>query len=124
MGMSAEPIRAWIGGGPSERQARVDWSSWGIPLLQPPISDVWATIDRVIQLLNDNSLVIHDCCVNLLSEIGSYQRKIVNGVASEEILQKEIFHGIDSLRYACAWLTQPEEQIRVGRYTVDKIGNF
>ena len=125
MGMNAaEPIHAWVGGGPSERQARVDWSYWGIPLLQPPISDVWATIDRVIQLLRENRLLIHDCCEGLLSQIGSYQRKIVNGEPTEDILNKETFDIIDALRYPIAWLTQPEEQVTVERFQMDTIGNF
>ena len=125
MGMAAaEPIQYWIGGGPSERQARIDWDYWGIPLLQPPISDVWATIDRVIQLLRENRLLIHDCCEGLLSQIGSYQRKIVNGEPTEDILNKETFDLIDALRYPIAWLTQPEEQVTVEQFQMNRIGDY
>jgi len=87
-----QTIFAWVGGGPSERQARVDWAGAGIPLLEVPISDVWAGIDRVNQLLADFRLVVHDNCTHLLAEIGSYQRKLKDGVPTEAIQDKEQFH--------------------------------
>jgi len=85
---------------------------------------VWATIDRVIQLLRENRLLIHDCCEGLLSQIGSYQRKIVNGEPTEDILNKETFDLIDALRYPIAWLTQPEEQVTVERFQIPTIGEY
>jgi hypothetical protein len=103
-----ETIFAWVGGGPSERQARTDFVWAGIPLLAPPISDVWAGIDRVYQLLRDFSLVIHDSCPQLLSEIGSYRRKMRDGQPTETIADKESFHLLDALRYVVAWLTDAE----------------
>lgn len=108
-----ETIFAWIGGGPSERQARADWTGAGIPLLEPPFGDVWAGIDRVYQLLKEFKLVIHDSCPNLLSEIGSYSRKLKDGEPTENIEDKEKFHCLDSLRYAIAWLTEPGDETRV-----------
>jgi hypothetical protein len=120
---NAEPIMAWVGGGPSENQSRLDWTAAGIPLLENEIVEVWAQIDRVIQLLNENALLIMDNCTNLLSEIGSYRRKMVNGEVTNEIESKENFHLLDSLRYACAWLLTPVEKQRVGRVEVH-IGNY
>jgi phage terminase large subunit len=108
-----QTIFAWVGGGPSERQARVDWAGAGIPLLEVPISDVWAGIDRVNQLLADFRLVVHDNCTHLLAEIGSYQRKLKDGVPTEAIQDKENFHLLDSLRYIVAWLTEPGERSEV-----------
>lgn len=105
---AGETIFAWVGGGPSERQARVDFNSYGIPLLAPPVTEVWAGIDRVYNLLKDNRLVIHDSCPNLLNEIGAYKRKTVQGQTTEQIENKESFHLLDALRYAISFLSAAE----------------
>ena len=110
---NAETIWSWVGGGPSERQARLDFSGAGIPLLEPPVKEVWAGIDRVYQLLADFALVIHDSCPQLLSEIGSYRRKLKDGIPTEVIEDKETFHGLDALRYAVSWLVNPQESVQV-----------
>ena len=104
-----ETIWAWFGGGPSERQQRVDFSAAGIPLTAPGVTDVWAGIDRVYNLLKEHRLLIHDCCVNLISEIGSYSRKKnkSSGEFTDAIENKEAYHGIDSLRYAIAGASSP-----------------
>lgn len=103
-----ETILAWVGGGPSERQARVDFAGGGIPLLKPPIKDVWAGIDRVYRLLKDFKLVIHDCCGNLLGEVGDYRRKMSkDGIATEAIERKDEYHLLDALRYAISWWAGP-----------------
>ena len=115
---AGETIWAWAGGGPSERQARADWQGAGIPLLAPPAIEVWSGIDRVTQLLADFRLVIHDCCVNLLSEVGSYQRVMDGDVATDRIQDKDRFHLLDALRYIVAWLTEPGEQRQVGQVVI------
>jgi phage terminase large subunit len=120
---SGETIWAWCGGGPSERQARADWTGAGIPLLPCPIDEVWSGIDRVLQLLRDHNLVIHDNCVNLLNEIGAYRRvQSRDGTFTEAIEGKENFHCLDALRYMVGFLTAPREQsnivydpVRIGR---------
>jgi phage terminase large subunit len=120
---SGETIFAWVGGGPSERQARTDFAGAGIPLLPPPAIGVWAQIDRVYQLLKDFKLVIHDSCPQLLSEIGSYRRKLKDGVPTEEIEAKETYHGLDCVRGAVSWLAEPSigqqvvyDPVRIGRW--------
>lgn len=105
-----ETIFAWVGGGPSERQARTDWQAAGVPLMEPPITDVWAQIDRVYNLLKTNSLVIHNSCPILLDEIGAYRRKMRDGQPTEKIENKEAMHLLDSLRYIVAFLSQPQEE--------------
>lgn len=104
-----ETIWAWCGGGPSERQPRTDWYSAGIPLREPPIKGVWAGIDRIYQLLKDQTLLIHDSCPTLLSEIGDYRRKTVDGIVTDDIEHKDRYHMLDALRYAVVWLTEPSE---------------
>jgi len=108
-----ETIFAWAGGGPSERQQRVDFAGAGIPLLAPLVTDVWAGIDRVNQLLRDHALVIHDSCPQLLSEITDYRRKLKDGEPTDQIENKEQYHLLDGLRYLCAYLMGPQEQSEV-----------
>jgi len=115
-----ETIFAWVGGGPSERQARTDWTSAGIPIIAPAITEVWAGIDRVDQLLKSNALLIHDCCEGLVSEIGEYRRVLrANGEPTDTIEDKEAYHMLDTLRYAVAWLAGPEtEQEEVVKFHI------
>jgi hypothetical protein len=104
-----ENIWAWVGGGPSERQARADWTGAGVPLQEPPVSDVWAGIERVYSLLKTRSLVIHACCEGLIDEIGRYQRKRDKaGEPTNELADKDAFHACDCLRYIVAFLASGE----------------
>ena len=109
-----ETVWRWIGGGPSERAWRLEWQAAGVPLEEPSVSEVWVGIDRVYQLLRDDRLMIHDCCTNLLNEIGAYRRKLdKDGRATENIADKEDYHMLDALRYAVVTLTQPQEVAQV-----------
>lgn len=109
-----EPVFAWVCGGPSERAWRTEWQAAGIPVIEPPVGDVWVGIDRVYQLLAEFRLVVHDSCVGLASEIGDYRRKVGrDGIATEKIANKENYHLLDALRYVIAWLTQPREEVGV-----------
>ena len=109
-----EPIFFYVGGGPSERQARADFTGYGVPLLPPAFGDVWAQIDRVYAMLKNNQLVIHDACPHLLSEITDYRRETKNGAVVEgTIFEKERWHCMDALRYALTGPEMPAEQQRV-----------
>lgn len=111
-----EPVFAWVCGGPSERAWRLEWQAAGIPVVEPPVSDVWVGIDRVYQLLKEFRLVVHDSCTNLIGEIGDYRRKVGrDGVATEKIESKDDYHLLDSLRYVIAWLTEPRQVTEVAR---------
>lgn len=118
-----ETIFAWCGGGPSERQARMDIEGFGIPIIEPPFVDVWAGIDRVYSLLKDNRMVIHDSCPELISQIGSYKRKVVNGQVVQQIENKEIFDVVDATRYGIAFLSGAEPQTQTV-YDPVEIGNW
>jgi len=108
----AEQIFAWVGGGPSERQARLDFTGFGLPLVPSPVKDVWAGIGRIASLMREGRLFIHDCCVNLLSEIGDYRRKQnkKTGEFTDTIENKDAYHAIDSLRYVLSYLTGSGEE--------------
>lgn len=113
--LTNERITQWIIGQPSERQPRLDWAAAGIPGEPPPFADLWAGIGRVYSLLASGDMVIHDCCEGLLSEIGSYQREKdkSTGELTDKIRAKETFDGLDSLRYLCAWVTEPRDREEV-----------
>lgn len=105
---TGEQIDIWAGGGPSERQARTDWTAAGIALVDPPNIPVWSGIERVYSLVKPRSLVVHKCCEHLLSEIGSYQRmRDRSGNLTDQIKDKEQFHLLDCLRYIIATVTEP-----------------
>ena len=109
-----EFIVRWVGGGPSERQVREDWRAAGIPLQPAPISDVWQGIDRIQSLFQERRILVHRSCPNLLSELGQYRRKVVDGQPSETIIEdKGTYHAIDSVRYVVSWLTHGNEMQRV-----------
>lgn len=118
-------IVAYVGGGPSERQARVDWNSCGIAIQEPPFVDVWAQIQRAYSLFKLDNLFVFENCENFLSEIGTYQRKVdrTTGILLETIDRDEQYHLLSCLRYACAWLTEPREQTTVS-YNPVQIGNY
>lgn len=103
----------WVGGGPSERQARLDWQAAGIPLAEPPFADVWVGIDRVQQLLSNGTLIIYNNMVNLIGELGAYRRKRIRGEFTDNIEDKQAFHLLDSLRYIIAWMTETREETRI-----------
>lgn len=111
---AGEPVFFYVGGGPSERQARVDFAAYGVPLLPPSITDVWAQIDRVYAMLKAGQLVIHDNCPHLLSEITDYRRQLRNGTPVDGTIEnKGAYHALDALRYAITGPEMPPEQQRI-----------
>lgn len=109
-----ETIFAWICGAKAERAWRTEWTAAGIPVVEPPQSDVWLGIDRVYQLLRSFRLVIHDNCYGLISELGDYRRQLDrDGLPTENIENKHGFHFLDSTRYAIVWVTEPRAQIEL-----------
>ncbi len=92
-------ITCW-GGAMSEKQPRMDWQDRGITLREPPIIDVDAGIDKVIELLKEKRLRVFNTCAGLIDEIGRYARKLDElGQPTEEIKDKAAFHRLDGLRY-------------------------
>jgi len=119
-----EAVFAWVCGAKSERAWRLEWEAAGVPVVEPPVTDVWVGIDRVYQLLKDFRLVIHDDCAGLLSEIGDYRRKLdKKGQATETIEDKTSYHLLDALRYVVAWLSEPRETAQV-IYPLQQIGRY
>lgn len=119
-----ESVFAWVCGAPSERAWRLEWEAAGIPVVEPPVADVWVGIDRIYQLLKDFQLVVHDNCVGFLSEVGDYRRKLdKKGQATETIEGKASYHLLDATRYAIVYLTNPRETAEVV-YSPVRIGPY
>jgi len=117
LGLSrTETIWRWFGGGPSERQERLDYNGHGLPLEETLVPSVWVGIDKISELLNERVLIVHDCCVGLLSEIGTYKRTVDKmGTSTESIEYKDQFHLIDALRYLITGLTGPVDEVEVSQ---------
>lgn len=93
----------YVGGAKSEEQFRRDWGSAGITVYEPPIHDVQAGIDRIIELMKRGKFKVFSTCRGLLQEIREYRRVIdMLGEPTEEIKDKRMFHRVDALRYGCS----------------------
>lgn len=98
--MDAENVITIVGGAPGEVQYRTDMNDAGIPVMQPPISDVEAGIDRVISLFKQNKLYVFETMKGLRDELARYSRKLApDGTVLDEIQDKSSFHRLDALRY-------------------------
>ena len=110
---SGYTVKRWQGGGPTEKQARLDWAAEGIPLQAPPISDVWVGIMVVYTMMKGSHLLIHRSCPGLIDEITRYQRKAgSDGQPTDQIANKAAFHRIDGLRYLLSAVGGPREVSR------------
>jgi len=120
------PVFAWVCGAKAERDWRTEFEAAGLPVTEPPIADVWIGIDRVYELLQDFKLVVHDCCGNLLSEIGEYSRKENKrtGEFTDAIENKEKYHTLDALRYITVWLATPTEGLAQVNYSPVRVGRW
>lgn len=107
-------IGIW-GGGPSERQSRVDWNASGLPVSAPPLSDVWVGIRRAYSLIKGSALVVHDNCRHLIAELNSYRRERdkTGAVIPNKIHKKNDYHMLDCLRYVIIGLSTPKEMVQV-----------
>ena len=97
---ATERVVWWCGGARSEVQYRRDWTAAGVSVVESPIVDVEAGIDRVVQLIKQQRLYVFRSCVGVLDELGRYSRVVdESGQATEKIKDKETFHRLDALRY-------------------------
>ena len=112
---AGEVVANWVGGSKSEEQWRAEFQAAGIPVKEPPISDVEVGIQRVYGLMKTNRLFVFSDCCGVLDEIGTYSRKLDDrGEPTEEIDDKNSFHLLDALRYIIAHVAEdrpPAQQI-------------
>lgn len=99
----AEAVRLAAGGARSEDDSRRTWAMAGFPVSEPLIYDVEDGILRVVGLLKERRLFVMDTLTGLRSELGTYSREVdAAGMPLLKIEDKEKFHRLDALRYACS----------------------
>jgi hypothetical protein len=98
-----EPIRRAVGGAKSEEERRRQWYRAGLPVQEPRISKVEAGIDHANGLFKGRRWFVMDTCTRLRSELGTYSRELdASGEPTEKIADKQTFHMLDAVRYACS----------------------
>lgn len=94
-----------VGGAKSEQQWRDEFKAAGLPVEEPPISDVEVGIDRVYGCFARDELIIFDDLAGLLDELSSYSRELTEeGEPTEKIEDKNEYHLLDALRYIISHL--------------------
>lgn len=97
-----------VGGAGSEGQWRAEFLKAGLPIRQPPVSEVQVGIDRVYALIQTDRLRVFRTCKHVLADVQSYSYKTTDdGEPLPEIADKETYHLGDSLRYAATILYHP-----------------
>jgi len=90
-----------VGGSRSEKQFRMDMQENKVRIIEPPIVDVEAGLNRIIALMRTDTLRITSNCRNTLAQVREYARKVdAYGEPTPEIDEKSKYHFIDALRYA------------------------
>lgn len=103
-----ERVVNWVVGQKAEKQVRADWVANGVrQAIEPPFVDVEVGIDRVIMLLKERRLFICDNCKGVLDQLATYARILdEEDNPTTDIRDKEKYHFLDALRYACSVITQ------------------
>lgn len=107
--LQGEPgVPTTVGGAKSEGQWRKEFRAAGLPVREPPVSDVEVGIDRVYGLLKDGRLQVFDTCTGVIDNITTYSRELDdNDQPTERIEDKETYHLADALRYVASYLVNP-----------------
>lgn len=106
-----------VGGSKSEGQWRKEFRQGGLPVREPPISDVEVGIQRVYGLIKTGRLNVLASLKGLIDDLTTYSRELdEHDQPTEKIEDKETFHHADSLRYIVAHLahgkTEPSDAAR------------
>lgn len=111
--IDGEPVAPLAyGGAKSEQQWRDEFAAAGLPVKEPPISDVEVGIDRVYGAFKNDELFIFDDCTGVLDEVMSYSRELDEmGEPTEKIADKATFHKADALRYIISYLRQENRTV-------------
>lgn len=104
--LEGEPmIPTCVGGSKSEEQWRKEFRSGGLPVQEPPISDVEVGIDRVYGAHARNEIFVFEDLAGYLDEKLTYSRELnEQGEPTEKIEDKETFHYCDAERYVMSKL--------------------
>lgn len=127
--LAGEHKRPWpvCGGSKSEGQWRGEFAAGGLPVSEPPISDVELGILRCYGMLAADEMIAFSTATGFLEEIRSYSRKLDrSGQPTDAIEAKETYHHLDSFRYIAAKLrdTTPAPVRTMTRAAVHPLRGF
>ena len=98
--------RAW-GGAVGEGQWRREFTREGLRIVRLRMTDVETQIQRVYAMINTGRLLFFDDLTHIIDDMQSYARVLDDeGRPTEKIDNKEAYHLLDALRYACTGLTR------------------
>jgi hypothetical protein len=102
--LTGEPkVPVFFGGAKSENNYRLEYKAAGLPVKEPILSgadSVELGIDRVYAELASDLFFIFDDLEDYIDEYESYTREVdEEGNVSEEIVDKNKYHGLDATRY-------------------------
>lgn len=106
--LEGEPrIPTVVGGATSEGQWCAEFAEGGLPVEEPPISDVEVGIQRVYAGLRTGMYVLFDDLAGTIDQVEDYRRPLdERGEPMEGIEDKETYHYLDAWRYIGACLAE------------------
>lgn len=114
IGTGVEDI-VFVGGSGSEGQSRLDWTTAGLSVEEPPSIGVEPGISRVTGAIKTNKFRVFRNLKGTRDELGSYSRKLdAAGEPTDEIVDKRKYHRLDALRYAFAHIVGPGDEKEAG----------
>lgn len=116
--LAGEPgIPTAVGGAKSEDQWRKEFRAGGLPVREPPVSEVEVGIQRFYGLLKAGRIKIFDTCRGFIEDISTYSRVLdANDQPTEDIEDKSTYHLGDTGRYLASYL------VNAGPARIDPIG--
>lgn len=95
-------VKIVCGGSKSEIYMREDYKSAGVSIVEPPYKEVSAGINAVTSMLKMHQLYVCNDQKRIIKEFEEYSYKLdKEGNIIPVIENKEIYHGLDGIRYIC-----------------------
>jgi hypothetical protein len=112
--------RRWWGGAKSEEQWRREFGAAGMPIMQPPISEVEVGIACAYAVMATKGMTVFKTCKRWLDEVGTYSRKLdKEGQPTEDIAEKNAYHLLDATRYVLSAIRKHHGRAKVIRLVTE-----
>jgi hypothetical protein len=104
-----------VGGAKAEGDWRREFAARGWPIREPDQPNVEVGISRVYASFAEDRLFVSAACPQLVADITNYSREVDDAgePISDTIMDKDTFHGADSLRYIVGYLEAKGTGFRV-----------
>ena len=101
------------GGSASEGNWRREFQDNGLYISRPKVKEIGVQINRVYSMINTGKLLVFDDLKSVISDLTSYSHvRGPDGEPTEKIEDKEKYHLLDALRYACSDLGDSSSEMR------------